>query len=257
MKRISNSALSYWFPKIRDAGLPVPKTHMLRMGKETEEQIYLALRDLPFVKEWVDQFCLAIHGAATNVGYPAFLRTDHTSDKHSWKDSCFLRYHIYIRYHLFAIVEFSSMADMIGLPCDRWAVREYLPIKPLGHCPLYKDMPVCREYRFFVTGGRVDCWHPYWPKEAIIEGGLSEKEIDIEALHAEPPGKLFQLAESAGRAVGGSWSVDILDTEKGWYITDMAEAWESWHWPACPNSETPDDIQEKEIYPDSLIEKKQ
>lgn len=30
-------------------------------------------------------------------------------------------------------------------------------------------------------------------------------------------------------------SVDILDTEKGWFVTDMAEADKSFHWEGCPN----------------------
>ena len=33
--------------------------------------------------------------------------------------------------------------------------------------------------------------------------------------------------------MGGHWSVDILETERGWYVTDMALAPRSWHWPHC------------------------
>ena len=49
--------------------------------------------------------------------------------------------------------------------------------------------------------------------------------------------ELRNLASAAGKAVGGEWSVDILETRRGWYITDMAEAYKSWHWEGCPNGE--------------------
>jgi hypothetical protein len=29
--------------------------------------------------------------------------------------------------------------------------------------------------------------------------------------------------------------VDILETKRGWFVTDMAEAGKSWHWPGCKN----------------------
>ena len=48
--------------------------------------------------------------------------------------------------------------------------------------------------------------------------------------------ELRNLASAAGKAVGGEWSVDILETRRGWYITDMAEAYKSWHWKDCPNN---------------------
>ena len=47
---------------------------------------------------------------------------------------------------------------------------------------------------------------------------------------------LIALAEKASRAVGGAWSIDLLETRRGWVLTDMAEAHRSWHdWPDCPN----------------------
>ena len=53
---------------------------------------------------------------------------------------------------------------------------------------------------------------------------------------------LVQLATKAGRALGGSWSVDILETARGWFITDMAEADRSFHLPDCPNAEGSEEL---------------
>jgi hypothetical protein len=52
--------------------------------------------------------------------------------------------------------------------------------------------------------------------------------------------QLTDLANAAGQAVGGAWSVDVLETRRGWYVTDMAEAASSCHeWPDCPNTFRP------------------
>jgi hypothetical protein len=142
-----------------------------------------------------------------------------------------------IPHHIFALAEHSELVSLIGLPWSVWVVREFLPTMPIGHCPRYGNMPVCREFRFFVDGGKVECRHPYWPRSALEQGGF---EIDgaayerlcslVNIADAE------RLAARAGDAVGGAWSVDILDTKRGWFITDMAEAGKSFHWDGCPNA---------------------
>ena len=50
--------------------------------------------------------------------------------------------------------------------------------------------------------------------------------------------QLETLVRCAGCAVGGGrWSVDVLETERGWFITDMAQAHVSHHWEGCPVNE--------------------
>jgi hypothetical protein len=120
----------------------------------------------------------------------------------------------------------------MGLPYSKWVVREFLPTKPIGKCPNYGDMPVCREFRFFVDNGVMRCAHPYWPRQALVDGGWFGSDADFESM-CRWPHELRDLAEAAGRAVGGSWSIDLLDTQWGWYVTDMAEAHKSFHWEGC------------------------
>lgn len=70
--------------------------------------------------------------------------------------------------------------------------------------------------------------------------------------------QLYELASRAGKAVGGAWSVDILETTRGypnrWYVTDMAVAEDSWHWPECPNSTTDKGLPTRTSGVASLIE---
>jgi hypothetical protein len=112
-------------------------------------------------------------------------------------------------------------------------VREFLPTMPVGVCPRYGNMPVCREYRYFIEDGRYCCSHPYWPMEALVDGGFDISQQEFDALCAGRTQALDRIAIDAGEALGGAWSVDVLETERGWIVTDMAEASKSYHWAGC------------------------
>lgn len=229
---MDKTALSYWFPKLLAAGLPVPQTTIIEMPKDALEDI-LAAFDGHEGPGGMKSFCETLRLAMEPMGFPCFLRTDHTSSKHDWKRTCFIESAANIGAHVFAIAEFSEICSMVGLPYDTWVVREFLPTIPFGVCPAYGDMPICREFRFFVNGDDILCHHPYWPMHALRDGGA--ESLDYEKLcRIDSESELRRLASEAGRAVGGAWSVDILETERGWFITDMAEAHKSWHWEGCP-----------------------
>lgn len=225
------TAMSFWFPQLIAAGIPVPKTEFLTMPREAQEDIWKAFDGEEDSGAFL-AFCASVAAVGERMGYPIFLRTDHTSNKHSWDEACFVPNAAAVPSHLFQICEFSELCDFIGLPYKIWAVREFLPTIPLGICPHYGNMPICREFRFFVDEGKVRCWHPYWPEHALQQGGAVG--IDFESVcRADDIAGLTALAEAAGRAVPGSWSIDILETKRGWFVTDMAEAHKSYHWEEC------------------------
>lgn len=239
---IDKTALSYWFPKLEAAGIPVPKTILLDMPLAAQQSIWAALEGndgTEIETASLKTFLARVATAVREVGTPAFLRTDHTSAKHSWKSTCYLDSadEKTVGAHVFAIAEFSEVCDMIGLPWSRWAVREYLPIIPLAICPKYEGMPVCREFRFFVADGHVKCWHFYWPDNAIEQGGASLQELASLCLSLEPDDAVRSLAARVARFIEGAWSIDILETKRGWYVTDLAEAHKSFHWEGCPMAE--------------------
>jgi hypothetical protein len=232
-KRQSKTDLSYWFPLIEVAGIPVPKTKIISITESAKKMIW-GLFDGQDVGTFDDPFFQQIKEAATEMGFPCFLRTDDTSGKHSWKETCFLPNAEAIPAHVAAIAEFSECADMLGLPWDTWAVREMLPTMPYGNCPSYGNMPVCKEFRFFVKDGKVTCWHPYWPLSALRDGGWAGEDISYNELcHLHNENELILLAERTGAVLGDAWSIDILETERGWFVTDLAEAHKSYHWEGC------------------------
>lgn len=234
MSAVDKTCLSYWLPKIIAAGVPVPKTKII----EAPPEVVLSLMQATNGEESdfnLRPFFDTIRNAAIEMGLPCFLRTGHTSGKHEWDRTCFVKSADIIEHHICALVEHSDCVDIIGLPYGIWAVREMLPTIPAGYCEAYRGMPICREFRFFVRNGNFQCWHPYWPREALDQGSpnfIGNFDYD-EFCAREEFDDLTALAEKAGRAVGDYWSVDILETKRGWYVTDMAEGDKSFHWEGC------------------------
>lgn len=236
--KIDKTALSYWFPKLAAANLPVPKTRLITMPTEAQRCVGQVLwGEEPTQERRVafDGFLATLTSVVAAMGLPCFLRTDHTSNKHDWDKACYVTDVAKLQQHVFQIAEFSECCDMIGLPYQIWAVREFLPTMPHGICPRYGNMPVCREFRFFVDDGNVQCSHPYWPRQSLDDGGWSGSDVEFEMLCAQPH-ELAEIASAAGNVVGGSWSIDILETKRGWHVTDMAEAERSFHWEGCQNA---------------------
>ena len=179
MKSEDKTRLAYWFPLIEAAGIPVPRTTIIEMPKDAQECVWSAFDGKDGKKpEVMAAFVAEIAAAASKYGYPFFLRTDHTSGKHDWDNTCFVKAAADIPRHIFGIAEYSEMAGLIGLPWDVWAVREFLPTIPVGICPRYGNMPLCREFRFFVDDGEIRCWHPYWPMESFEQGGADTSLYD-------------------------------------------------------------------------------
>lgn len=244
LPRIDRNALSFWFPFLQRAGLPVPRTRTFAMPEEAKAVIpdrFDGRRGKDGGKALTGFAAHIASEVRRDFGFPFFLRTDHTSGKHEWSRTCYVGSAGDLAAHMVVIAEYSEIVDMIGLPWETWVARELLPTAPIGTCPLYRDMPICREFRAFVGGGKVVCVHPYWPREALEKGGARLSPRDYHKLSTlRDVGELEQvrdLAARAGAAIGGAWSVDILDTARGWCITDMAEAERSWHWPDCAQRE--------------------
>lgn len=226
MKNNLNS-LHFWYPQIEGI-VPTPKTTIITTDLDLCP--LLDGKDVPGATDLVNQ----LEAAAEAMGFPCFLRTGLTSGKHEWLDTCFIDRKGVLGRHMMALIEYSEMADMIGLPYKVWVVREMLPTKPIG--TIYQGMPVCREFRAFVSDAKLLCIHPYWP-EGVFKGNVPEGYNEMCRIDDSTRAWVGALARQAGKAVGGAWSVDCLETERGWFVTDMAVMEDSWHWPDCPNAE--------------------
>ncbi len=227
------TSLSYWFPILVQAGIPVPRTIAVHMPMSVQRFVFETISgECPEQTDEAEEFLGRLKAAGAKLGFPCFLRTDHTSGKHNWKNSCYWADPDQVGRHVCAIAEYSELAGFPGLPWSRWVVRELLPVKQAGLCPNYGDMPLVRELRYFSKAGKIVCRHPYWPEEALEQGG-APRELHKELTSFSDLSKADAIAESAAKAIGGDWSIDLLETERGWFVIDMAEADKSYHWPDC------------------------
>ena len=236
---MSETSMLYWFHKLKDAGVPVPKTELVPLPGEAHKPIWdvfdgKVLTTTPTLKT----FNVALLGAADEVGgFPIFLRTHTTSAKHDWVRTCYVKEEQGIMNHVLAIISYSECVAMHGeLDWSVWAVRELLPTTPAFRA--FNSMPIVCEFRIFAREGELICHHPYWPP-ASIEGHTKEKDWRqlLDDLQREDPDEAIAIALSASKAVPGfSWSIDVLKTERGWFVTDLALMRESYHWPGCPHA---------------------
>lgn len=227
------NCLSYWYPIIKNVpGVRTPETLILDLGDEGWSLAELLDGRVPEAATTARAF---VRDAGESLGYPMFVRTGHGSGKHNWSRTCCVREQAAIPRHIAALVEWSHMVDMLGLPHSVWVARRMLAVHPLFRCTNYGDMPVVEEWRVFVRDGAVECVHPYWPTEAIEQGApdLPDWRRYLTLLHRVPPPEVVEMARLAAAALGGYWSADVMFTNDGYYLTDMAIGERSYHWPGC------------------------
>lgn len=239
----NKSDLAYWFPKLVTAGVPVPRTQIIELIEDpirwyAEEERLLGRHKL--MDNLEADLDIAI---ASDFGYPCFLRTGQTSGKHDFENCCLVQDASVLGRRIRNLIEFSCFVDILGLPCTTWAARELLPVTPICVLPKYGKMPLVVEQRCFVSGGRLVCRHPYWPPGAIDEGfrgnAVPAKEaadiLRTDFMPHEYEYEFYKTVTTVAAAFegDGSWSVDMLLTRDGWFVTDMAVAEMSYHWPDC------------------------
>jgi len=221
--------MAYWFPLLKQIKMRVPKTILVHTGDC--ELIGLLDGEMP---EKADIFFARLKSAILEIGFPCFLRSGMTSNKHSWKDSCFIESLKNLHGHIGSILEYSVLANIAGLPLDYsiWAVREIIPTKALFYD--FHDMPITKERRVFIKDGKLICNHPYWPSNCF-KREHSENEIrELQYISDDSYKELQLMAEYIGRWFTGYWSIDfLLDTKDNWWVTDMAVGERSYHYPGC------------------------
>lgn len=234
------NCLSYWFPLVQKTGVRVPETRIVMAPDDIGNWPYQGEPDAPPMSD-LRQFEADLRTAIAEIGgTPCFLRSGQTSNKHNWRNSCYLGEASRLMRHVFNIVEFSSICDMIGLPANVWAVRKLIPTSTLFHA-FHGEFPVTREFRVFVQDSKLQCVHPYWPVDAVGKGRPSDpdwqgKLEDASIIAAGVKDGILGIAMAASEFLPGAWSVDVLQDSSGdWWVTDCADAGCSFHSSGCPN----------------------
>lgn len=228
--KFTKSCITYWFPKLE--GLPVPKTYIIKTDITAKEQInYVDCNNT--IEDKIQKLLLNIKDCASKLGYPIFLRTGQTSAKHEWKDTCFVKDDQRIRYQIDRIILFSCLIDFFGLPADIWVVREFLYLDYTFKA--FDDMPISKEFRFFVESGKITHEQPYWPEHSIEDPSIKnwKKKLKDMSILGNDKNKVYKLVHEVANRFKDDigFSVDVCKTNNGdWYITDMAPADVSFKW---------------------------
>jgi len=230
------NSLLYWYPKVKDLDIPMPKTEIVEL-KNTHVEL-MTIIDGNF--SVLEPYWREILDKSQKIGFPLFMRTDEFSSKHNWKNTCYVQSETELKEHIRNLFEDSFCADVWGLPLRAIVFREYIPMKNL-FVAFRGEMPVNPEIRFFIKDGKVQCWHWYWIEEAIKESRKLPKDWKERLIRAKSDYMLGQnlilltdYATTVAEHIEGYWSVDFcLSKEDTWFLIDMAQANQSWHQPKC------------------------
>lgn len=220
--RLTDSML-VWFPKIKDLGIPQPKTEIVMLTNDEICSLYEGCN-----KSIIDKVDKTIK---ENFNLPIFIRTDQSSGKHYWKDTCFYDGKKELAFHLFSIAEFNFCCDLLGLPFKSFVLREYIPMA--SQYTAFEEMPVNPERRYFIKDGKILCHHAYWIKDAIRNASVENWEQLSDEMNIETKEEIDLLSNYAldvSKAIEGFWSVDFCKAKDGtWYLIDMATGENSFH----------------------------
>ena len=228
------SSMVHWFPRIAD--LRVPRTVFVAIPVRAS-----ATWREGGVPEWYVEH---VASAAGFTKYPLFMRTEYSSGKHRWRDSCYVPDRESLSRHIITVLEENERKGVAATLYEWLVLREYIPMETIFEA-FGGRMPINHEHRYFIKDGLLQCNHPYWPPAAFKreEVGHSQGKLPVdwrerllaisECTHAE---NLDVLSTVAARFEGW-WSVDFSQSRSAeWYLIDMARAEISFHWPTCPNA---------------------
>jgi len=242
---VNKNSMFYWYPKVKDLGVPMPRTILIPFDRPYNFYSFYSEEEKPYLEKYISKI-KQLH-SSSGFGLPVFLRTDEASNKHAWTKSCYVTDIERIGNHIQNLLEFTAM---VGIGVRGFVLREFLRLRVGFHA--FRGMPISREFRFFVRNGEVECWHPYWPPAAIEDPDNSAFKVilnEFSRLRESELKVLAEYAEKLGGALGGYWSIDFCELQKGgWMMTDMAKGEDSYHWGTCKHA--PKEM--LEIYGDPL-----
>jgi len=233
MKRsdfMKESSMLNWFPKICDLDIPMPETFVVKIP-------YQKLSGILDGEQLPDRYVTLIEQASQMLGYPLFLRTDNSSQKHDWKNTCYVENSDQLQGHISMLIDSNGACDLVD---NAIILREYIQMYSLFSA-FWGDFPVSREMRNFIRDGKIQCKHWYWFEEVMkkqgrpVDSTWKQKLKYLNTLTDESKRTLdHYLHLVAERFPEGYWSVDFCQGVDGkWYLIDMARGEVSFHYPTC------------------------
>jgi hypothetical protein len=224
-EKIDKNSMLFWYPMVKDLPIPQPETHILKLEEDPFDLDKYSLEG--WIIEDAKKFV-----AETKLSYPLFLRTDQSSGKHCWQETCFVKSEDFLGACIFRVIEENIYTGLMGLPYKALVFREFIPLES-DFTAFLGAMPVSKERRYFVNNGKVVCHHHYWIEDAIRRPSIENWKEVLEELNTETPHERILLtgyAEMVGAQFPEYWSIDFAKTrDASWILIDMAVGTDSWH----------------------------
>jgi hypothetical protein len=246
----SKDRLTYWFPKLQN-GLQeyLPKTevvpynhfkfieHLEEASSEWRMTKYFLSGEL---RQLFEDSWNAVQKLMPLSQDGVFVRTDLASAKHDGPSTYLIKDKTDMYKALARTAEDNEIKfGLFGPIPSAFVFRQFLKLNTAFTA--FGGLPIANEWRFFATGKRVECFHFYWPDDAIRDASVPDWKDRLAKLQRNaigailPPFQLHALAIDAVRLVGDAetgdaWSVDFAEDVNGkFWLIDMADANRSWH----------------------------
>ena len=243
----SKNNISYWFPKVENCGIKVPKTKIFDVPTEIAFQ-FAYIEDSNKQKDVIDKIYNWVRDEIVpdipfELSGLCFIKNGTFSNKFNFASCVSAGNPMDITKSLIDINYVSLIYDAGGM--TEFAIRSLIPYNKSKTCCIYNGMPLRNEYRVFYD---FDNNKPlyivnYWDYDYCYET-ISRNKTDKIIYENMYPELAFQYAKNKDNVMeyvdkhmknvkdlDGIWSVDILETENNelWLI-DMAEGHRSAYW---------------------------
>jgi hypothetical protein len=222
---VNKTSMLYWWPRVEDLPIPMPKTKIILNKGQREWIKYLDEGNL------TDEEDTILMSTIYDTGLPCFMRTDLYSGKHSYLNTCHVKDSDKANQQLFNLIDKSISHDK---HVEAIVIREHLEL--IAPFKAFIGLPIAKERRYFAEEGRIAGHHPYWPVDAMVfnknEPVPADWQEKLHQINIEDPGEITMLSEYASlisQQLDGAWSLDFAQAINGtWYFIDAAEAIQSW-----------------------------
>ena len=243
----SKNNISYWFPKVENCGIKVPKTKIFDVPTEIAFQFaYIENSDkqkdvIDKIYNWVKDEILP--NIPFELSGLCFIKNGTFSNKFDFASCISAGNAMDITRSLIDINYVSLIYDAGGI--TEFAIRSLIPHNISKTCCIYNGMPLRNEYRVFYDFDKKKSLYivNYWDEDYCKES-ISRNKTDKIVYESEYPELLKHYEEKKDEVMElvskhmknvenleGIWSVDILETEEGeFYLIDMAEGHRSAYW---------------------------
>lgn len=257
--RENENDFSFWFPKVKNCGIPTPKTYFAKVPPREQEpkftdRLFQAFYmekpsdDMAVIQEWVDRYLLMDLMKEGLTGH-IFVKNARFSNKFDARGSCNI-YGLSDLARAIANINYAAMMhDADGV--DEIVVRQFIESNSRTTPCIYNGLPLRPEFRVFYdfdarkiifTANYWDFdyvfWHLHDATDKII---FAHERVRIQKAFDENKSRVEAMVGNAMKRVNGltgQWSVDILmDEQENLWLIDMAIAQRSAYWELRPDKE--------------------